>query len=190
MSVEMQQRLEKIANMVALDVPKTQIARAVGLSEGRITQILESEEFKEKLQVIESEELEKQQSLNDGWDTIEQLALQSILTTLQYNKDPDFALRAATMANRANRRGAKNNQPLQPQTGARVVLNLTQSFVSKLEGGEEKVNATIEVSADELDKKGEDAVSPKRVEELLAPEERKEQEYELTSKKLELALGM
>ena len=73
-------RLEKIARMALYDVPYKQIASALGLSEGRITQLMEEDEYKTILEEIASEHFEKHNSPNNGWDSIEATAMNNILT--------------------------------------------------------------------------------------------------------------
>lgn len=124
-------KLEKMARMVLFDVPEEQIAKAVGVPE--IADALESKEFKDILSGISTEYFEQNQQLNDGWNSIEALALGTIVDTLVWSKDPDFALRAAAVANKAHRRGDVSQQPINGQAGARAVINLTANFIQKLQ---------------------------------------------------------
>lgn len=124
-------KLEKMARMVLFDVPEEQIARAVGMPE--ITDALESKEFKDILSSVSTEYFEHNQQLNDGWNSIEALALGTIVENLTWSRDPDFALRAAAVANKAHRRGDVSQQPINGQAGARAVINLTANFIDKLQ---------------------------------------------------------
>lgn len=169
-------QIEKIARMSAFEIPQAQIARAMGLSEARISQIVNSDEYKEKLAGISTEYFEQNQTLNDGWNTLEASALDVLLTNISWNKDPDFALKAATMANKANRRGDMSNRTIDGQTGARAVFHLTANFIERLqqmnvvkvegngaENGEKKISQKLS-----------DYMSPEKVERLFVVQDKKE----------------
>lgn len=171
MSLEpsVENKFEKIANLLLLDVPETQIAAAVGLSPGRISQIKEDENFKQIYALKASEKLEEQQLMNEGWDAVESFALKTVINTLQLGTDPDYALKAAMIANKANRRGAAANKPIPAELGTRVVLNLTQNFVNKIQHGSDETKRVVEGYSIPLNEKGKHAeiLSPVRVESLL-----------------------
>ena len=170
-------KLEKIARMSLFDVPENQIAKATGI--GDIAAAMDSEEFKSILAELSTEYFERNQQLNDGWNSIEALALTTVVETLTWSKDADFALRAATMANRANRRGDVVQQPINGQAGARAVFHLTANFIHKLQqfsggaenGSEPKVvgdNTVIENGeVNQPEHKATDYMVPEKVEKLL-----------------------
>ena len=127
------ERLEKIARMALFDVPYKQIAHAIGVTEGRVTQLMETEEYKDILEKLAAENFEKHDSMNGAWDTIEAVALNNIMDHLNWSKDADFALKAAAVANRATRRGQINNRAIDGRTGVRAVIHLSAQFVEKLQ---------------------------------------------------------
>ncbi len=137
-------KLEKMARMSLFEVPENQIAKATGVSD--IAAAMDTKEFKDILAEISTEYFERNQQLNDGWNSVEALALGVVVDTLVWSKDPDFALRAATMANRANRRGDVAQQPINGQAGARAVFHLTATFIQKLQqfGMENQEPKTVE----------------------------------------------
>lgn len=163
-----QERYEKIANMVIMEVPQVQIAAACNVSPGRISQILEEEAFKEVFAALQVEELQKHKDINDGWDFLENKAVGGLMEVLAYNKNPDLLLRVAAVANKAQRRGSKNNAPIDPQRlGARVVINIQPQFVQKLEAGMARVSSNLQsVPAKQLD-----MLAPGQVEKLLSQHE-------------------
>ena len=124
--------LEKIARMDVIGVPQKEIAGAVGLSEGRISQILDTDEYKVLKAGLTNEAYEKNQSLNEGWDLLEAESLNRLLERLAWSSDPDFVLKAAAVANRANRRG-NANQPIDGRLGVRAVIHLKQTFINHLQ---------------------------------------------------------
>ncbi len=159
-------KLEKIARMALFDVPEAQIAKAVGI--GDITEYTESQEYKDVLARISTEYFEQNQQLNDGWNSVEALALTAVVDNLTWSKDPDFALRAAGMANKANRRGDVTQEPINGQAGARAVFHLTQNFIQKLQnfGSENKgVVNTVEID-NKPAHKDTDYMVPEKVEKL------------------------
>lgn len=171
------QQLEKIARMAAFEISQAQIARALGLTEGRISQIVETDEYKNVLASISTEYFEQNQSLNDGWDTLEANALNNLLTNLAWNRDPEFALRAAAVANKANRRGDVSNRTIDGQTGARAIFHLTTHFIEKLQqnfyGSENGKDKSKENGTEKLVQKQSDFMVPERVEKLFVKQDNK-----------------
>lgn len=162
------QQYEKIARMLAMEVSQTDIAAACNLSSGRISQILGEDEFKNVYAQIVTNDVEKAQTLNEGWDALEEQAIGGLLQTLQFNKNPDLLLRVAAVANKAQRRGTNNRIPVDPASiGTKVVINLQQNFVNKLE---QNVQAGIISSAPkQLEHKQLNMMAPGSVEKLLSP---------------------
>lgn len=134
---------DRIVAMCAMQVPAVQIAEAVGLSEGRISQIKETDEFKQALAIELAKRLEERQELDDGWDGIEKKAIGIVADNLKWNKNPEFALKAALIANKAVRRNSQFNQPLPTNMGQRVVINLSQTFVQKLKDSSAEEMKTV-----------------------------------------------
>ncbi len=169
-------KLEKMARMALFDVPLTQIAKAISVSDETITELMNTDTYQNILAEITTEYFEQNQGLNDGWNSIEALALTQVIETLKWTKDPDYALRAATMANRASRRGDVKQQPIDGQTGARAVINLTANFIDKLQQfNVEHVNGNGngKIVNNEPAQKESDFMVPEKVEKLfVAPRER------------------
>lgn len=169
------QQIEKIARMASFDVPAVQIARAMGLSEARISQITNSDEYKITLAEISTEFFEQNQTLNDGWDSIEAMSLNTLMTNLNWSKDPDFALRVAAVANKANRRGSISNRMIDGQTGARAIFHLTANFISKLDRLQQ-INVTSSANGEDKNnipsQKESDYMVPEQVEKLFMSSEK------------------
>lgn len=125
---------EKIANMEIMGVMHTGIAGVLGVSEGLISQIVAKEEYQQIKGVLLATKYEDAEKGDSNWDKLERMAVDNLINTAGWNTDPDFLLRAAAVANRAQRRGRMtNNDPLPNQMGKRVVVNLSQVFVGKLQ---------------------------------------------------------
>lgn len=125
--------VEKIAKMVIANVPQNQIATACGVSESRISQLMETDEYKYIEQEVASVKFEESQLINQGWDSVEALGVKTTILTLQNNPEPEFALKAAVVANKAIRRGTFNNNPIPQSAGVRAVIHLNPVFVDKLQ---------------------------------------------------------
>lgn len=124
---------EKIAGMLARGVPQNQIADVCGLSDGRISQIKDEPEFKEIYARIMAEYYEERELFDKGWDGVEQHAIAKVLNHLKISSDPDYALKAAVFANKAERRNrAPGNDPIPAQVGQGVVLRLNGAFLDRL----------------------------------------------------------
>lgn len=155
-------KLERIANMMVHGVPAVQIAEAVNLSEGRISQLKTEDHFKQMLAEANDDFLQAQLDINDSWNKMEMKALGIVNSYLEWSKDPDFAMRAATMANRAERRGKNTNVPLSASNGKRVGITISSRLATRLGGPEDAkvINGNGEIA--EID-----TLAPSKVEELL-----------------------
>lgn len=133
--IELRQELfSRIAKYEIMEVPDGQIVRALGLKDDkRLQQIRELPDYQAMVERLQIEALEQAQTLNQGWDAVEDEALGTVLETLRANPDPEFALRAAAMANKAVRRGNRGNQALPGGAVAATVINLSTTFVQRLQ---------------------------------------------------------
>ena len=159
-------KLEKIAKMVVYDVPQVDIAKACGVTEGNISQIIAMDEFKEIEAKIVREDFEQQQLISQGWDSIEALGVKQVVDVLNSpNCDNEFALKAAVVANKAVRRGKFTNSPIITDTGARATVFLKPTYINHLqqnfEIGGEKTRQLIEKQKDS------DFMAPASVQKIL-----------------------
>ena len=158
---------ERIAKMENIGVKPSEIAVATGLTESRISQIRTDVIYKEILAGLSVSELESFQTLNQGWDQIEALSVNNILVELANNPDVDTSLKAASLANKATRRG-RQNVPLGGQGGGRAVLHMNNTFINKLNA----IPTTIIDRREQmksLEQKDSSFLPPSSVEELLKP---------------------
>lgn len=109
MSAEEQGKLERLANYLAYGVPQRQAAAAVGFSDARVSLLLQQEDFqalvREKMETIAARLVDT----NSLYEQIEAVALKNVLDVIRIDADPDVNMRAALMANRANRRPVNGN---------------------------------------------------------------------------------
>lgn len=167
--------VEQVVNLTLYDVPHDQICSATSLTPDALSALMETAEYKDLLAAGSTEEFEQNKTLNEGWDSAEASALAVINTNLEWNQDPDFALRAAAIANKARRRGKGNEHQLPAVAGARAVINLGSTYINNLQisTAGTKVGRTLEA----LEQKQTDFLDVKKVEDLLGLN-REEQEVE------------
>ena len=162
---QLQAAIERIANMEFAGVPKEQIATAFSLPLAKLAELQETDKYKEALAEIASESFDKVSVLNDGWDTIENVAMNKVFDYINQTHDPDYALKAAALANKAARRGGKHsNDPIGVQPNVNAVIQVNLQFAEKLGGG----FVIDQKSTAELKKKDDDFLPPKAVNALLA----------------------
>jgi hypothetical protein len=125
--------LEKVAKMVLYEVPNHQIAAACGMSESALSQLIATDEFRQQLELTATSHFQEQEVMNQGWDSIEQLALGHLVEAMQTRPDAEFSLKVAAVANKAHRRGNLNHTPIQGNAGVRTVIQLNAQFVDKLQ---------------------------------------------------------
>ena len=163
-----------------------QISDVLLLSLEQVVACRNSDEFKKKYAEVADEQIQRQIDLSQGWDAIEEKSLAQILETLEYNRDPKYALFAAKTANSAQRRS--RNSELKVIDGAKVtnntiVLNLNKTFVNAA-ANPEHTAAVIDIKAKQLTDDGprqrRDLPSPQHVENLLAPVRKVEKDKLLT----------
>lgn len=131
--IQLQEAIDRIAKMDFAGVSENQIAAACNISVGKLSELQETEKYKISLANIASESFEKADVLNGGWDMVENLAMNKVVDHLQRLPDPDYALKAAALANKAVRRGQHGNNPIAVQPGQQAIINVSLSFADKLQ---------------------------------------------------------
>lgn len=133
MAVVDKQALTKIAKMLNMGVSERQIGMVFNLTDAQLKTILESSDFLIVQAEVEGADFENAQTMNEGWDGVESLALSRVVEHLSNGMaEPDFALRAATLANKAERRGKHANEPLQVRPAMQTIIHLQANFVARL----------------------------------------------------------
>lgn len=157
---------EKIINLKILEVTDKQICVACGLSEEELELVESDENYKIAFSSRITEELEEKQSLDNAWDTIEKQALTIVTNRLKITKDSDFALKAAVLSNKANRRHRSlGNKPIEGQMGTRAVIYLNPRFTQTVV--EQKTQVLQVNTQADMPKKQQDFLGVKHVQNLL-----------------------
>lgn len=151
--------LARVAQLIAMGVPQVQIAQACGISEGRVSQLKDEPQVTAEVARIQSANMERFDTLNKGWDAVEEMGLEQTIEYMAHVKDPEFALRAAKQANAATRRGAAGNQVLDGGLRTGATINLNAAFIQILQQmnvGPQAINAEAKrvdsLSVGEVDK--------------------------------------
>lgn len=158
--------LEKLAKLAYDGASTKSISQCFNVEESQILEIIETDEYKKQLSVITVENLEQAQLLDKGWEGVESFAVSRVLNELQHNPDPDFALKAAQVANKAIRRNGtmRQNTPIQVNNNLQAVINIQPAFAKTLQD-----NYLVEdVSKKKFEKKITNALNPAGVKKLLA----------------------
>lgn len=134
MAEQLDEKMLKLARMIEQGIPEKELANIFGTSQESLSAVLASEGYVQALAHVQSESFDKQELLNKGWDGIEEHAMSTVLGHLQGpTPDPDYALKAAALANKATRRGKHINEPIVVQPNMQSVIQLNATYVGKLE---------------------------------------------------------
>jgi len=165
---EKRELYERIANMLVMDVAQKDIARAVGLKDAAsITQIKDDPLFQEIYGSLVSDKAEEHKNINDGLDAIEMVATTRVLAFLNTSSNPDYALRALAVVNKATRKGqSAANKPIAAEQGQVVTIHLQQNFINAIQntGG---IDARPIAVAENAPIKQEQVLPPSQVEQIL-----------------------
>ena len=175
----------RIGNLAAYGLSDRDICDALLLSHEQITFARGMAEFKEAFAKQLADRQQQAIDLEEGWNLVEEKSLASVLDALRQRHDPRFALHAAYIANRAQRRtAAKIGRVIDAsKAGNTIVLSLNKTYVNTtnaIQITEQKINVTT------LPKKQSDILTPQRVSQLLGVKT-KEQEIDELSELLEQA---
>lgn len=139
---------EQIAHLVLCETPQNHIAKVVGLSDSRVSEILDEEEYKLAEQDVAAKSYQQATEVNERWDNLQNMALTNLEATMKYNRDPDLNLRIALAANKADRRRA-NVSPIQSASvGMRAQLTLPTVMVQMIMQGNGGVIPAVPVVSD------------------------------------------
>lgn len=89
--------------------------------------------------------LESQSTRVFGWDGIESMSLQKLAERIEYEKDSDFLLKVAAVANKAQRRGSQDMGVLDPSKAGKTAITLTQRLVQRFQNGTQTVERELSI---------------------------------------------
>jgi hypothetical protein len=170
----------KAGVLAAFGLSDKTIADTLFLSLEQVSEVKASVEFRESCAKQTEERTQRLIDLEEGWDAVEQQGVAQVMQALQYSRDPDFALRAAAVANRAQRRAPASVGRVidASNVGNVITLTVNKNYVTNITAGNaEASHAVIDAEATakgEIPRKSSDVSSPKRLGELLQLESQKE----------------
>lgn len=138
---EQEQLANQFKELRLQGAPKQVIMDALGLTEDDYSKFSSREDVKQAVITSETQRAQSNLTFDNNWDAVENLALQQVAKELSFSPDPEFALRAAAVANKAVRRRredaklaaqgalAINNQV---NTNNIAILNLPKVFMQQL----------------------------------------------------------
>jgi hypothetical protein len=166
----------RAGSLAAHGAAEQQIADILMLSLAQVVSVKETEEFKKKYSEVADEVIQRQIDAAEGWDFVEEKALKVIIETLDFNRDPKYALFAAKTANAAVRRKPQQQAKVidASQQGGNVtnniiVLNVNRGYVNKVTAPESTPMIDVSPKVVPNQKRISDLPSPKIVDELLGP---------------------
>lgn len=134
MSGQLDEKMLKLARMVEQGVAEKELAIIFNTSEASLVKVFGTQGYADALAHVSEEAFTRRDVLNRGWDGIEEHALGHVYAHLTGPvPDPDYALRAAMVANKAARRGKHINEPIAVQPNMQSVIQLNATYVGKLE---------------------------------------------------------
>lgn len=150
-------------------VEKGALCEIFACSQAEIQQVLDDPAYGDVKKCVALELAKFSGDTDISWDSLEHSALTKLHKSTQFVTDPEFFLRVAALANKAQRRNRHQQvDVLSPvAAGTRVQLTLTERFVEKLKGtsGAER---TVERKID-IANAGSHRVSAQDVATLLQP---------------------
>lgn len=161
----------RVASLCARGLTDYAIGDVLQLTVEHIVAVKGTEEYKAKYCKEADRIIQEQIDRDEGWDGLETAALEGLLQTLRFNKDPKFLLSTAAVANRAERRAkSKKTEPVvvdatvQPE-GAKIIV-LNKYYINNRAG-----DGALDITGrpKEIALKQSDVPAPKLVDEFLAP---------------------
>lgn len=137
---EQKELVEQFKTLRERGAPKQVVMATLGLTEDAYSKLSAREEVKSAVLKSEMARAESNQIFDSNWDLVEHRALTAVAQELAVNPDPDFALRAAAVANKAVRRRNEeakllNQTQLAYQQGGVTniaILELPKVFMNQL----------------------------------------------------------
>lgn len=160
-------QLQKIARLTMQGVRDDDICEIMQLTNVQLSEIKRHEVYLKIRAETMDDRLDTFETINDGLDAIEMMSVNQLLTYLKASVDPDFALKALSVVNRATRKGHVSNKPLEVPSGNRTTIDLSTAFVLAIQNGRDEARPMLE----QLEQKVVNSLSIDKVEKVLATNE-------------------
>lgn len=135
-----------IAKHSVLGLDEEAIREIIGCEKEELSEVLNDPLYREVRIFIGAAHAQTGVDQTTGWDKLEQLSLKNLVARASLpNQDPEFMLRVAAVANKAQRRATagKEQGVLDPTAGRKATINLTARLVRQFtrDGGVETQTA-------------------------------------------------
>lgn len=128
-----------IAKHSVLGVSDDSICEILNCSDADLAEVKADPIYQEIRQVIAATQADFVSNQTTGWDALEELALGKLAERLPFERDAEFLLRVAAVANKAQRRTAPIGRPLDPsRANGKTVITLTQRLVERINSAGQK----------------------------------------------------
>lgn len=130
-----------VAKHEVLGLDGITIRETLGLTLQEWEELQRDEVYKSVLILLRAEHARTRVDTDVTYDALEELAVRRLYERVQHERDGDFLLKVAAVANRAQRRGNGSSNVLDPSAHAlRVPLTLTRRVVNRLhsDGSQER----------------------------------------------------
>lgn len=136
-SNDLDKQAEQLLKLKRSGAPKQVIMDSLGITEDDYSKLVSRADVKAAILEYETNKASNSAIFDANWDSLENLAMQAVMSELRTNPDPEYALRVATTANKAIRRQREDaklanqlssaNQPLS-QTNV-AIISLPKTFL-------------------------------------------------------------
>lgn len=124
-----------VAKHTLLGIEAEDIATVLGVPVDEVLELMEADSYKAVRTIIGAKQASMQSDKPFLWDDLEMGALQSLVQRLPRIRDEDTLLKIAAIANKANRRTARQDETLQTQVAGRTSIVLTSRMVERVREG-------------------------------------------------------
>lgn len=124
-----------VAKHTVLGMDEDTIREVIGCTKDELDVVLNDALYREVRLIIGAAQAESVVDLTTGWDKLEQHAVTNLVDRVKVSRDPDFLLRVAAVANKAQRRHSQGKQDgvLDPAQAGTRKINLTTRLVERFQ---------------------------------------------------------
>jgi hypothetical protein len=121
---------DQIKEMLGRGIPAVNIASAIGVTEGYISQLLSDQNFAMDVAAIRTADLTKNIDIDAKWDEYESRLLEKLGELINFFTKPKDVLEALRIINSAKRKSAGIPAAQGQQTGRTIALNLPVTIIN------------------------------------------------------------
>lgn len=118
-------------------LPASDIARLIGVSENEVVESQKTDDYRDIRLLMGAAQASEMVDTDFSWDGIESVAVGKLYQEAKKSRDPEFLLKVAAVANKAQRRiGSARDKVLDQRDANPVVpLRLTQRIIEQMNAG-------------------------------------------------------